>query len=88
MLFGLQDERGAYSDVIACYQRSPTCTATTSYRGWPVRLTFPNHRICEYPQVVADARSMFDRFYLDETQRSPGQTEHRWRPVAIRSMPG
>lgn len=83
MLFALRNGQGPYSDVIACSQRSPTCRATTSYRGWPVRLTFPNHRICEYRQVVADARRMLDGFYLDESERSPGQTEQRWRPVTI-----
>lgn len=87
MLFGRKNDRGVYSDVIACNQSLPTCTASTSYRGWPVRLTFPNHRICDYHQIVSDARRLFDRFYLDETDRSPGQTEHRWRPVAIRSTP-
>lgn len=85
MLFALRDGRGVYSDVIACNQTSPTCTATTSYRAWPVSLTFPNHRICDYPRIVADAHFMFDRFYLDETERSPGQIERRWLPVRIRS---
>lgn len=87
MLFALRDDRGAYSDVITCYQISPTCTATTTYRSWPVTLIFPNGRICEYPKIVADARRMFDRFYLDETERSPGQIERRWTPIPIRTSP-
>lgn len=85
MLFALRNNRGVYSDVIACDQTKPTCTATTSYRAWPVRLTFPSHRICDYPKVVADARFMFDRFYLDQTERSRGQIERRWTPVSIRT---
>ena len=84
MLFAFKDDGGVYSDVITCYQISPTCNATTSYRGWPVRLTFPNGRICEYPKIAADARRMFDRFYLDETERSPGQIERRWTPIRMR----
>lgn len=82
MLFALRGH-GAYSDVIACDQTQPTCIARTSYRAWPVKLFFPNHRICDYPAVVADMRIMFDRFYLDETERSPGQTDRRWSHFSI-----
>lgn len=85
MLFALRDNGGAYSDVIACDQTFSTCTATTSYRNWPVQLFFPNQWICDYANVVSDARRMFDRFYLDETERSPGQVERRWSPISIRA---
>lgn len=80
-----RDNGGAYSDVISCDQTFSTCSAMTSYRNWPVLLTFPNKWICDYPNVLANARRMFDRFYLDETERSPGQVEQRWSPLSIRS---
>jgi hypothetical protein len=78
MVFALPGRGGSYDAIIGCSRRSPTCTAATSYRGWPLRVTFQNTKICRYSEVQSSARALLDRFFLEETPRSAGQSEHRW----------
>ena len=84
LIFGVEDSHGRYADVISCSGYSPTCTAVTSYRGWPVRIVFGNEMICDYRELAASAQRLFDRFYLDETERSSGQKDRMWFAADIR----
>ncbi|PVM83388.1 hypothetical protein [Caulobacter endophyticus] len=78
---------GVFSDVIGCSPRNiidgyPVCGGLSSYRGWPLEITFSGKDLCRYDELLAGARTLFDRFYLDETDRSPGLSEQRWSPAA------
>ena len=81
MVFARRDLGGRYSDVIGCSKFSQTCEALTSYRDWPLRIWFGNSFVCDYAKIAADTRSLLDRFYVDETNRSPGQVERRLHPI-------
>lgn len=84
LIFGVEDSHGRYTDVVSCSGYSPTCTAITSYRGWPVRITFGSDQICDYREIAASTQTLFDRFYLDETERSSGQEDRMWFAADIR----
>lgn len=87
LIFGVEDRHGGYGDVVSCSQYSPTCTAITSYRGWPVRINFGSDQICDYREIAASTQTLFDRFYIDQTERSPGQKDRMWFPAEIRKGP-
>ena len=87
LIFGVVDHQGGYGDVVSCSQYSPTCTAITSYRGWPVRIIFGSDQICNYRKIAASTQALFDRFYIDQTERSPGQKDRMWFPAEIRTRP-
>lgn len=77
----------AFSSVIGCSAINlvdgfPMCRAQSDYRGWPMQIVFSGRDLCRYTQILTGARTLFDRFYLDETDRSAGQVEHRWSPAA------
>lgn len=84
MVFAVPAIGGAYSDVISCSRRLPTCSAETSYRGWPVRIIFGNQHVCEYDRIASSTRTLFDRFYIDENERSPGQDNRLWQSAPAR----
>ena len=84
MVFAVRGPGGVYSDVISCSREKPTCSADTSYRGWPVEIVFGNEHVCDYQKIASSTRLLFDRFYLDETERSRGQTDRLWYPAPIR----
>lgn len=84
LIFGVEDSHGRYTGMVSCSGYSPTCTAITSYRGWPVRIVFGSDQICDYREIAASTQLLFDRFYLDETERSSGQEDRLWFPAEIR----
>jgi len=83
MVFALKGAGDTYIDIISCSRYSPTCQSTSSYRGWPARIVFKNEYICNYSKIKSGAKQLFDQFYVDETERSPGQVERRWSPSEI-----
>lgn len=83
MVFAAIGPDGGYDHVIGCSKTSPTCTDLTSYRGWPVRIVFHNSDLCEYASIYRKTVALFDRFLIDETDRSQGQVESRWVPATF-----
>lgn len=87
MVFGVRDSLGRYDAVVSCSRYFPTCHAVTSYRGWPVQIVFGSDNVCEYRNIHAHVQKLFERFYVDESERSPGQENRLWFPAEIRVHP-
>lgn len=81
VVFASGRPQATYDTVIGCPKYNPTCTALTSYRGWPVNITFRSRHLCEYPEIHDEAVALFDRFLVEETGRSTGQADTRWTPA-------
>lgn len=87
LVLAVPDPNGKFSAVIGCSTMNivrgyPMCRSLSRYRGWPLEIVFSGGDLCRHDRVLAGARTLFDRFYLDQTERSPGQIEHRWSPAA------
>jgi hypothetical protein len=83
VVFARAIESGKFSPVIACAGQPqkigyPICGVTEVYRGWPMSLTFPGSQICSVEKVVQTTQAFLDHYRVSETQRSPGQIEHRF----------
>ena len=53
------------------------CAMPGSYRGWPTLFLFSGRHVCEAEAMITHANKLLDRFRISETERSPGQSEHR-----------
>lgn len=56
----------------------PYCGMNDTYRGWPIYLLFSGSRVCEANEVLSEVEEFLDHYKTRETQRSAGQTEHRY----------
>jgi len=87
LVLAVPDAKGGFDSVIGCstiniVRGYPMCRSLSRYRGWPLEIVFSGGDLCRYDKVLTGARTLFDRFYLNETNRSPGEVEHRWSPAS------
>ena len=71
----------AYQAVGGCLEARENCALQSSYRGWPIFISFKKTDACGAIEVVRRVRVALDRYFVDETPRGPGYTDTRWTPI-------
>jgi len=74
----------AYEAVGGCFEWSGNCALQSSYRGWPIYISFKKTDACGVIEIVARVRASLDQYFVDETPRGLGYADTRWRPITTR----
>ena len=56
----------------------PICVVNTTFRGWPMKISFGGDKVCETDKIIAGARDFLDQHSVRETERGAGFVESRY----------
>lgn len=73
-----------YQAVGGCLEARANCALQSSYRGWPIYISFKKSDACGVIDIVRRVRIVLDRYFVDETPRGSGYTDTRWTPITDR----
>lgn len=74
----------SYEAVGGCFEWSGNCALQSSYRGWPIYISFKKTDACGVIEIIRRVRVSLSRYLVDETPRGPAYADTRWTPVTDR----
>lgn len=74
----------AYQAVGGCLEARVNCALQSSYRGWPIYISFKKTDACGVIEIIRRVRASLDRYLVDETSRGPAYADTRWTAVTDR----
>ena len=74
----------AYQALGGCFEARANCALQSSYRGWPIYISFKKTDACGVIEIIRRVRASLDWNFVDEGPRGPGYADTRWTPVTDR----